>query len=109
MDKPVLSPRFLRELANENPIGMILSEEDVQAWFDLVWLRFKTYQYKRKGVRKAIIRWWSNVKESEILQARERLARMHDELDVAELERQAVEDVPAQPANVIDFAERFIA
>jgi hypothetical protein len=105
--KPVLSPRVLRELAEHNPIGMRLTEADVEAWFDMVWLSFSTYNYR--NTRRAVIRWWSRVSESEIQRARQRAARIADESEVAALERQSALDATAAADNVVavDFASRL--
>ena len=94
LNKPVLSPKFKRELANNNPIGMLLSEDDVQSWWDLVWLTFSTYGYTERGRRTAIIRWWSRVTEPEIERARARTERIQDETETAAIEERRLRVVP---------------
>jgi len=114
MNKPVLSPRFKRELADNNPIGMLLTEDDVQAWFDLVWLKFSTYNYRQgRGCKSAIVRWWSRVRESEIDQARTRAARIADEHEVRSLDRQAGlvdfdRSMSTDETESTDHASRFL-
>lgn len=104
MSASLLSPSFKRELAEHNPIGMLLTEEDVQAWFDMVWLRFSTRRYRNR--RRAIIAWWSRVKEHEILEARNRAERMRDEKETALLEAM-IGQAPEEPANVVQAQDRF--
>ena len=87
MDKPVMSPSFWEELADNNPLGMQLSAADARHWFDLVWLRYSTYRYTKH--RRAIINWWSRVSESEIEQARQRAARIVNDEENAKLEARA--------------------
>jgi len=103
MNKPVLSPAFLQELAENNPIGMQLDSADVQAWFDLIWLKFKTHRYKQQ--KRAIISWWSRVRESEIDDARARVTRMRDDAQVAAIEASLGNVIPIRRPGVDHFAK----
>jgi hypothetical protein len=104
MTKPTFPEKFWMQLAENNPIGMLLEPADAEAWFDFVWLRYSTYGYRSH--RRAIINWWSRVTEPEILKARERVARIQDECETA-----ALEDIASrrETATVvpIDFAARL--
>ena len=84
MNKPTLPPGFWAELAEHNPIGILLDASDAEAWFDFVWLRYTTYGYRNH--KRAIISWWSRVNEADIQKARERVARIQDERETAALE-----------------------
>lgn len=83
-EKLVLSPDFKRWLAENNPLGMTLTEADVQAWWDLKWPTYSTHGYTKH--RRAIVSWWSRVREDELEAARERSRRMTDEKEATELE-----------------------
>lgn len=96
MDKPVFSPDFVRDLAENNPIGMLLTEDDFRAWFDLIWIKYKLRGYSNH--KRAVTNWWSNVREGDIIQARERTRRLTEETAIANLERAAADFAP--PTNV---------
>ena len=70
MEKPVLSISFKKELAAENPFHVPVTMNDVEAWWDLTWLRYKTYRYKNH--KRAIRRWWARARYEELLDARGR-------------------------------------
>ena len=99
MQKPTLPEEFLEELAEHNPIGMSVDSDDVRSWFDMVWLRFSTYKYTERGMRRAIISWWSRVREHEILAARDRLTRLRSDAENERLDAyaQAMTVEPPQP------------
>lgn len=98
MDEPNLSPELCRELAHFNPLGMIITPEEVRSWAFIIWPSFCDHKYPRPNV--AIKKWWKNVSEKDIIQARERLQRMIDHREIAALEGHEDE----RPDNVIDFA-----
>lgn len=76
MEKPVLAPAFLRELARDNPLGITIKAKEVRAWFDYVaWPSYKTYQYKLH--KRAIRRWWARIRMQELERARDAMAA-HD-------------------------------
>jgi hypothetical protein len=83
MDKPILAPALLRELAKENPFGITLSMNDVQAWWDLTWLTYKTRKYRNH--KRAIRSWWARATLDDLHRARLRkeIERM-DRLDRAQ-------------------------
>lgn len=82
MDKPVLAPDFLWDLAASNPHGLVIGPEVVQSWFEMVWPRFQTYDYRSpRGVKRAIASWWSRVRVEEIRQAQERLKTRSEEVE----------------------------
>jgi len=95
--KPVFSPQFLTHLADNNPLGMNLSADDVQAWFDLNWVKYETYRYKNH--KRAIAAWWSRVSQYDIAQARERIARLQETDEVAVMEALAedIQEPSTQP------------
>ncbi len=70
MDKPVLSPSFKKELAADNPFSEPISMNDVQAWWDIAWLTYKTYGYRNH--KRAIRRWWARARIEELHRARDR-------------------------------------
>lgn len=80
--KPKLSPQFWADLAANNPLGYDLTAEDVEGWFDFVWLQYRERHYKRH--QRAIISWWSRVRPEDIERAR---ARMNEISGSAEAKR----------------------
>ena len=100
-EKPVLSPALLREMAEYNPIGMRLTPDDVEAWIDLIWLRFRERNYTR--TKTALLRWWANVREEDILAARARVSRMKEEAEVEALERYAQGSKSADVVSIDHF------
>lgn len=105
MDKPVLPDTFWRMLAENNPIGMRMQPEDARAWFDMIWLKFQERQYR--NVKRAIISWWSRVREHEIEQARERAFRIRSEAENERLEALSKEINSGQAAPSTDWASRL--
>ena len=73
----VLAPALLRELAEENPLGLRLTPEEVGAWWELTWTAYKTHGYKLHG--KAIRSWWSRLTYVELDRARTLLRSRSDE------------------------------
>lgn len=102
MEEPSLSPELCRTLAHFNPLGMAISEEEVQSWAFIIWPSFLEHGYKKQD--KALKNWWKRVTESDILQARERLRRMAEEREIQTLKGHSEERMPTQ---VIDFASRL--
>ena len=96
MEKPKLSPQFCRALAEENPIGLPLTEDDVREWFDFVWARYRDYGYRNHA--RAIKSWWHRIEWRDIERARERAHNLR-----VHAERQRIE---AQPTNVVDLFSR---
>ena len=107
MQKPTFSPSFWQQLALHNPIGMRLTEDDARAWFDFVWLKYSTHHYKKH--RRAIINWWSRVREEDILAARERVARMTSDFENAALEEQAQRSAEEAKIIRVDFFQQMRA
>lgn len=68
--KPSFPPDFLQRLADENPLGVECSVQDVRDWIGLIWLRYSERGYKRH--RKAIVAWWSRLTHEELERARAR-------------------------------------
>lgn len=102
MEEPVLSPELCRMLAHYNPLGMTISEAEVQSWAFIIWPSFLEYGYKKQD--KALKNWWKRVTESDILQARARLQRLAEERETRALEGHVEEGAPAK---IIDFASRL--
>ncbi len=102
MEEPNLSPDLCRTLAHFNPLGMKITEAEVRSWAFIVWPTFTSYGYKKPNV--ALTKWWKNVTERDIIQARERLQRMSEEREIAALSGHVEDEAPT---NVIDFAARL--
>lgn len=97
--KPVLSPAMLAELARDNPLGITITPDEVEAWWNYVaWPRFKTYEYRQHG--RAIRKWWARVRMDEIEHARASMGRAR----VEHLER-LQERLNAPPAENDQTAE----
>ena len=86
MKKPVMPPAFWQELADHSPTGIRVSAADVQNWFDFVWLRYSTYGYRNH--KRAIIQWWSRVRDSEVESALQRADRIVNDDENAAIEAQ---------------------
>ena len=86
----VLAPALLRELAEENPLGLRLTPEEVGGWWKLTWPRYKTYRYRNHG--RAVRSWWSRVTPRELAAARAVLAAEQDQA-LREQEERLREDV----------------
>ena len=102
MEEPNLSPDLCRMLAHFNPLGMKITEEEVQSWAFIIWPSFLEHGYTRQD--KALKSWWKRISESDIIQARSRLQRLAEEREIATLEGHVDEKAPAK---VIDFASRL--
>jgi len=87
LQRRVLSPALLRELAEDNPFGFRLIPEEVAAWWEFTWPRFKTYEY-RQPIR-AIRQWWARARPQELARAR-LLIRNRDRDALREQEEAAV-------------------
>lgn len=98
MTKPVLSPRFLRQLAAENPLGLPLTEQDVRDWWDYIWPVYRDRGYRDH--KRAIKRWWQRVEGGELDRARERAHNLR-----VRAARQAIE-AQGEP-NVVDLYSRL--
>ena len=101
MDKPVLSPSLLSTLAHSNPLGAPVEPAVVQAWFDMVWPRFQTYQYTPRGFQRAVASWWQRIRPGELRAARERAQALVEEAQDARLtalarEANQVDPVPSR-------------
>ena len=73
MDRPVLSPAFMRELGAACPCGPV-GAEIVEAWLTVIWPKMQTYRYR--NYRRAIANWWARVTEDDIEDARLYLANL---------------------------------
>ncbi len=77
MKKPVFSPQFFSELAEENPLGVELEPEMVEAWWQYIaWPRYKTYKYRDH--KRAVTRWWAGVCREDLSRARTALAHARE-------------------------------
>ncbi len=103
--KPVFSPKVLNHLAANNPLGMRLTGEDVQDWFDMIWCKYETYRYKDH--RRAVGSWWSRISSLDITRARERAARMREQDEVAVMEALAEDIHETDPKPRTDYFARM--
>jgi len=102
--RPKLPEGFWAALAENNPVGMPLTEQDARDWFDMVWLRYSTYGYRRHD--RAIINWWSRLSRQEIESVRERAEGIRGERENAELEARAKsESIEANVVRIDHFAK----
>ncbi len=85
-EKPVLSPKLLRYLADNNPLGQVLEEADVAAWWDSVWPRFVAREYSPKRTRVALLSWWSRLTRTELERARAQAEGRAEEAENARLD-----------------------
>ncbi len=82
MDKPVMVPKFWRELAESKPTGEIVTPGEVESWFDGCWPLMLDYidedhrkhPRRKQNIKRRIKQWWRNVRPEEIAAARQRLA-----------------------------------
>ncbi len=103
--KPVFSPEVLEHLAVNNPLGLKLTGEVVQSWFDTVWVKYETYKYRNH--RRAIASWWSRVSSYDIEKAKERLARLKEQDEVAVMEALAEDLHETDPKPRTDYFARM--
>lgn len=96
MNKPQFSRRFLQELAEHNPLGLVMNSDDVQAWFDWIWLRYSSYGYRKHN--RTIRRWFAGVTEADMVRAWDRRDQLkkNEQLEAAarlqaEIEQQALQ------------------
>lgn len=103
--KPRMPVGYWQHLADSNPIGMQLTAQDAEAWFDMVWLRYRMKTYRRH--QQAITNWWSRISRREIEQARERAALILNERENEELEARAVRESQQANASRVDHFARL--
>jgi hypothetical protein len=100
LEKLQPSPALLRELAEDNPLGITLTPEEVMGWVQYVcWPRFKTYKYQQRT--RAMKRWWASVRMEDIQRARDAMGRAALERLQAkqdEISRAPMPDVPLPAA-----------
>jgi hypothetical protein len=94
MHTPTLAPRFARELAAANPLGVSITPEEVQSWAEIIWPKFRRRGYRR--VNLALSDWWSRITMHDIERARDRLRNQREEAENRRLESlaQRVERTP---------------
>jgi len=74
MEKPTFGPRFYQELAFDNPLGMYITERDVEAWWHYIaWPKYKIRRYKNHT--RAVMSWWSRITVADLVRAREAAER----------------------------------
>ena len=96
-EPPRLAPDFARLLAASNPWGRRdITNDDVQAWLETVWLEMHVRGYARNSMKRVVCSWWRRAREDEQERARERTARIQ-----AEGERKEVADLQARADNVV--------
>lgn len=88
--KPVLSPKLLAELAEDNPFGCRVTPEEVEAWWHYTWPRYKTHHYRNHA--RAIRQWWGRARLEELSRARLYLETQHDEALREQEQRARTED-----------------
>lgn len=93
LDKPIFTPEFYRELAQENPLGLKLHWREAEAWFLFIaWPSYKTYNYTRH--RQTVRRWWSKISMRD-------LERAHVAMDNMRIETAQVEqDLLQRPDDI---------
>ena len=95
MDQPTLAPRFARELAAANPLGVLVTPEEVQSWAEMIWPHFRRRRYKRHTV--ALAAWWSRISMADLERARERLHNQREEAEDRRLTDLALQVERTQP------------
>jgi hypothetical protein len=88
VERPEFSPKFYRELAQDNPFGLTIHWREAEAWFlYIAWPAYKTYKYTQH--QRAVRRWWARATQGDLARARdarenarmEGIQAQQDELD----------------------------
>ncbi len=91
--KPVFSPQFFRELAQDNPLGMTISPELAEAWWHWVaWPTYKSYRYRAH--KRAVRQWWSAVTVLNLQRAQDAIDNQRAE-QAARAQAEVIHPLPA--------------